>query len=158
MQLFFELLAAGAMAGVKLGVPALGFALIFYTTRELHFAFGAITVLAAYVFFWTVKWLGAGAMAVSLGIAATLILTVLLSVAVHKYVYLRLNSVFPVVMASLGLALLIENLIQIIAGPDPQIVSFRALIGIAEIGFLRVRMIDIYVLAAFAALAISMEL
>jgi branched-chain amino acid transport system permease protein len=158
MQLFIELLTAGMMAGMKLGIPALGFALIFYTTRELHFAFGAITVLAAYILLWTLKLLGAGALGVSLGVAGSITLTVLLSVAVHKWIYLKLNSVLPVVMASLGLALIIENAIQIVAGPDPQLVSFAAFVGIVEIGFVRVRMIDVYVLFAFILLAVAMEL
>jgi branched-chain amino acid transport system permease protein len=158
VNLFVELLAAGVLAGVKLGIPALGFALIFYTTRELHFAFGAIAVLAAYVLFWTVQWLGQGVAGVGLGVVGAIAITVALSVAIHKWVYLGLNSVLPVVMASLGLALVVENAIQIVAGPGMQIVSFTSFNQIAEIGILRFRHIDLYVLVAFALFALITDL
>ena len=46
MQLLIELLLAGSVGGVKVGIAALGFALIFFTSREMHFAFGALCVLA----------------------------------------------------------------------------------------------------------------
>jgi branched-subunit amino acid ABC-type transport system permease component len=86
------------------------------------------------------------------------VLTVLISVAVHRRIYLRLNSVMPVVMASLGLGLIIENAIQIVAGPDPQLVSLSVFAGIVELRFLRFRVIDICMLFAFLLLAVAMEL
>ena len=60
MNLFLELLVAGSVAGAKVGIAALGFALIFYTTREMHFAFGAVSVAAAYPCYWVVTALGDG--------------------------------------------------------------------------------------------------
>lgn len=157
MQLFFELLAAGTVAGAKFGIPALGFALLFYTTKELHFAFGAIAVLGAFIMFWIVRSMGMGPLGLGIGFVAAICSTVLLSVAIHKFVYLKLNSVLPVVMASLGLGLVIENAIQIAAGPGAQIIPIRAFNQIVEIGFLRFRMIDIYVMCIFLLAAIAID-
>lgn len=38
MTLLTDLLLTGLLDGARIGVAALGFALIFYTTKELHFS------------------------------------------------------------------------------------------------------------------------
>ena len=157
MNLFLELLIAGGVAGAKVGIAALGFALIFYTTREMHFAFGAVSVAAAYPCYWVVKALGDGPVGTIMGVIAAFAAAILLSLAIHKYVYLRLRSVLPVVMASLGISLVVENLIQIIAGPDIQILSYPALISIVEIGTIRLRVLEIGVFVGFAVVAIAID-
>jgi len=158
MDLLGELLAAGTVAGAKLGIAALGFALIFYTTRELHFAFGAVSIAGAYVCYWIVSGFGGGAMAISLGLAAGFAATLLFSVALHKFVYLRLKSVMPVVMASLGVSLIVENVVQIIGGPDTQILRDPLLTEIVEIGFLRLRVLEIGVLVTFVIVVVALDL
>ncbi|TIX29802.1 MAG: hypothetical protein E5V40_32240, partial [Mesorhizobium sp.] len=64
----------------------------------------------------------------------------------------------PVLMASLGTGIIIENLIQIIANPDVRILSYPALTQVVTIGFLRIRALDIAVAVLFAAIAIAMDL
>ena len=158
MNLFLELLVAGGVAGAKVGIAALGFALIFYTTREMHFAFGAVAVAAAYPCFWVVSVLGNGVGAIVLGVAAAFTASVLFSIGIHKYVYLRLRSVLPVVMASLGISLIVENVIQIIAGPDIQVLSYPALISIVEMGPVRLRVLEIGVFVGFVIIAVAIDL
>lgn len=158
MQLLLELGVAGALAGVKLGIPALGFALLFYTTRELHFAFGAISVCAGYIFYGIVAKLGMTVLTVPLAVALGILVPVLASIAIHRHVYLRLNSVLPVVMAALGLGLVIENALQIVAGPGVQIISVRWLNQILDFGVVRVRLVDLCVLALFTAIALGIDL
>ena len=157
MNLFLELLVAGGVAGAKVGVAALGFALIFYTTREMHFAFGAVSVAAAYPCYWVVKALGDGPLGTALGVVAALIAAVWISIALHKYVYLRLRSVLPVVMASLGVSLIVENVIQIVAGPDIQVLSYPALLHIVEIGPVRLRVLEIGVFIGFVIVAVAID-
>jgi len=157
MNLFVELLAAGGVAGAKVGIAALGFALIFYTTREMHFAFGAVAVAAAYPCYWVVSALGDGPVATALGLLAALAAAVLLSIALHKYVYLRLRSVLPVVMASLGISLIVENLIQIVAGPDIQVLNYPALLSVVEIGSVRMRVLEIGVFIGFVIVAVAID-
>jgi len=157
VNLFLELLVAGGVAGAKVGVAALGFALIFYTTREMHFAFGAVSVAAAYPCYWVVKALGDGPLGTALGVVAALIAAVWISIALHKYVYLRLRSVLPVVMASLGVSLIVENVIQIVAGPDIQVLSYPALLHIVEIGPVRLRVLEIGVFIGFVIVAVAID-
>lgn len=158
MNLFLELLVAGSVAGAKVGIAALGFALIFYTTREMHFAFGAVSVAAAYPCYWVVSALGDGLAATMLGVVAAFAAAVVLSLAIHKYVYVRLRSVLPVVMASLGISLVVENIVQIVAGPDIQVLSYPALISIVELGPVRLRVLEFGVFVGFVIIAVGIDL
>ncbi|TIX37674.1 MAG: hypothetical protein E5V40_21600, partial [Mesorhizobium sp.] len=88
MQLLIELLVAGTIAGVKVGIAALGFALIFFTTREMHFAFGALCVFGAYVCYWVADALGGSALGLIVGVLASFVATAAFSVAMHRYLYL----------------------------------------------------------------------
>lgn len=158
MQLLIELLLAGSVGGVKVGIAALGFALIFFASRELHFAFGAISVLGGYVCYWVAVALGSGGFGVVVGALVAFTVTALFGIALHKYLYRSLKSVTPVLMASIGVGIVLENAMQIIAGPDINILAFRSLTQVVEIGFLRIRALDIYVLLLFAVVAIALDL
>jgi branched-chain amino acid transport system permease protein len=158
MNLLAELVVAGSVAGAKVGIAALGFALIFYTTREMHFAFGAVSVAAAYACYWIVAALGNGPAAIVLGLVIAFAANTLFSIALHKYVYLRLRSVLPVVMASLGISLIVENLVQIAGGPDVQILNYPALLGVVEIGPMRIRVLEIAVFIGFVLIAVALDL
>lgn len=158
MNLFMELLVAGGIAGAKVGIAALGFALIFYTTREMHFAFGAVSVAAAYVCYAVVAALGGGPLAFVLGAMGAFAAAMLFSIALHRHIYLRLRTVMPVVMASLGVSLVVENLIQIVAGPDLQVVTYPSMLAIVEIGFIRLRVLEIGVLIGFVILAVGIDM
>lgn len=157
MNLFVELLVAGGIAGAKVGIAALGFALIFYTTREMHFAFGAVSVAAAYACYWAVTAIGGGFFAFLLGVLVAFAVAALFSIALHKRVYLRLRSVMPVVMASLGVSLIVENLVQIVGGPDVQVLSYPVLLNIVEIGVVRLRVLEIGVLVGFVIIAMVID-
>ncbi|MPR05464.1 branched-chain amino acid ABC transporter permease [Microvirga tunisiensis] len=158
MQLLAELLMVGTVAGVKVGIAALGFALIFFTTREMHFAFGALCVFGAYVCFWVVTAFAESTFGVFLGIVAALTATAAVSVALHRFLYLKLRSVMPVLMASLGTGIVLENVLQIIATPDVSIVRFPSITQIISIGGLRIRALDLGVLVLFAVIAVALDL
>jgi branched-chain amino acid transport system permease protein len=158
LNLFLELLVAGGIAGAKVGIAALGFALIFYTTREMHFAFGAVSIAAGYVLYWLITGLGGGAVAIVLGLLGALATVVLFSIALHRHIYLRLRSVLPVVMASLGISLIVENVVQIIGGPDLQILSYAPMISILEFGPVRLRVLEVAVFIGFVLIAIALDL
>lgn len=157
LQLFIELMLVGTVAGAKVGMAALGFAIIFFVTREMHFAFGAISVLSGYFCYWTAMVLSESAMGLAVGTLVAFAATALISVGLHKFLYLRLKSVTPVLMASIGVGIILENTLQIVAGPDIRILPFAHLTQVVEIGILRIRMLDIYVLILFAAIAVSID-
>ena len=158
MQLLVELLIAGSVAGVKVGIAALGFALIFFVSREMHFAFGALAVLGAYVCYWIAIALAGGGLGVAVGALGAFLVTALISIAMHKYLYLRLGSVTPVLMASIGVGIILENALQIIATPDIRIITFPSLTQIVEVGFVRIRALDVYVVVLFGLIALGLDL
>lgn len=158
MQLFAELFASGMIAGAKIGIAALGFALIFYATREMHFAFGALSVAGGYICYWVVAALSTGPVGTVLGIIAAMVFIMAVSVALHHYMYLRLGSVVSVVMASLGISLLVENIVQILAGPDVILVTYPHINDIVQVGFLRMRLQELVVFILFVVIAVALDL
>ena len=156
-QLFIELLFVGVFAGTKIGIAALGFALIFFTTREMHFAFGALAVMAAYTCYAVVSALGVGPAGLFLGIPVAFAVTALVSVALHRQIYLRLMSVTPVLLTSLGISMVLENSLQILFTPEVQILTYPALTRVAEFGFLRMRVIDIGATVLFIVIAVALD-
>lgn len=157
MNLLIELAISGALAGVKVGIAALGFAIIFYATKEMHFAYGAISVAAAYICYWTVLSVG-GPAGVVVALVAAFAFAMLFSVAIHKWVYLRLRSVMPVVMASLGISLLVENIVQMIGSPDTQVLVYDRLLQVVDFGFVRVRSLELWLAAIFVAITVGLDI
>ena len=47
--MLFELILNGLVVGSKLGLASLGFAVIYYTSREFHVAYGVLLALAGYI-------------------------------------------------------------------------------------------------------------
>ena len=60
-------------------------------------------------------------------------------------------------MASLGLSLIVENVVQIIAGPDIQVLSYPTLISIVEMGPIRLRVLEIGVFIGFVIIAVAID-
>jgi branched-chain amino acid transport system permease protein len=123
--LFLQLVWSGLTIGALYAVIAFGFCLIYYTTRVLHFAHGAVVILLSYVIYSLVNtagfwWPIAALVAVPIG--------VLLGAAIELAVYrptrrrarhgdLPAQALF---MASLGIGLMIVNLIPLIYGTSPK--------------------------------------
>lgn len=123
--LFLQLVWSGLTIGALYAVVAFGFCLVYYTTRILHFAHGAVVILLSYVIYSLVSgtglpWPVAALTAVPVG--------VILGAAIELGIYrptrrrarhgdLPAQALF---MASLGLGLMIVNIIPLIYGTDPK--------------------------------------
>ncbi len=116
-MLFLQLLINGIQAGALYALIAVGFSLIFGTTRIFHFAHGATFTIAAYVFYhlyavthlhWIVAVLACAAAAVLFGLA------------VNRWVYIPIQkhegSFFTVFVAAFGVSILVENLCGMVFG------------------------------------------
>jgi branched-chain amino acid transport system permease protein len=51
MQLFLQQLANGVADGAQVSLLAVGYALIFNATREFHFAYGSVYMIAAWLLY-----------------------------------------------------------------------------------------------------------
>lgn len=124
MDLFFQLLANGLINGSHYALLALGFGLIFSTTNILHFAYGPTYAVAAYVGWalaallgWPLWLAGLGAM------AATGVLGGATYLALYRPFEARGAPLFVILIVSLGLFIVLENLIGIVAGTDTKVIS-----------------------------------
>jgi len=116
-MLFIQLLINGVQAGALYALIAVGFSLIFGSTRIFHFAHGAAFTIAAYVFYdlysvahlhWIPAVLAASAAAVLFGLA------------INYFVYVPIQkhegSFFTLFVASFGVGIIVQNLCGMVFG------------------------------------------
>jgi branched-chain amino acid transport system permease protein len=124
-------LVSGFFDGTRIAVAAVGFGLIFYTTRELHFAYGTVLAACGYLAIFLVT-----SLALPLGVAA--VITVLAATAAGVLIkgglYRWLPNHLAVLLFSFGLTIVLQNFLLIVAGPDQQRLDVGWLTGTSRVG------------------------
>lgn len=151
-----QLLANGIIAGCAYALVALGFALIYNTTRTFHFAHGAVYTLAAY-FFYTLcnlwEWPLIPAFVV------TLLIIAVLGILIDEFIYMPLvkrgSSQLIQLLSSLGLYIVIVNFIAMIYGNETKVLS-PGVQPTFSIGPLILTQIQVATAIAFVALFIAL--
>ncbi len=112
----------GIVTGGVLALAALGLSLLFRTVKFINFAYGDVLALGAYITFFLNVTLG-----IPLWGAALLgmFFTGIVGVVIHKVVVKPLREEvkagpLTLLIATMGVAFIIRNLILIIWGPEPQ--------------------------------------
>lgn len=109
-----QVLVNGVVLGAVYALIGLGFAIIYSTLGVLHFAHGVVFIIASYMIFWFSLTLGAP---IWLGIIAGIIVAVGLSLLINAGIYEPLRSrgakPYIVLVASIGVFVILENLIGI---------------------------------------------
>jgi len=116
-MLLLQLLINGVQVGALYALIAVGFSLIFGSTRIFHFAHGSAFTIAAYVFYdlvsieqihWLIAVLGASVAAVLFGLV------------LNRFVYVPIQkhegSFFTVFVASFGVGIIVQNLCGMLFG------------------------------------------
>src|SRR3546814_10378697 len=117
MDLFLQLLVNGVVNGSHYALLGLGFGLIFGTTGIVHFAYGPVYTAAAYGTWALAALFGLPLPAAAAGgIAGAAVLGVASYLLLYKPFVDRQAPTFVVLIASLGLFIVLENLIGMIAG------------------------------------------
>jgi len=117
IQLFFNALIAGS----TFALIAVGFALIYQTTRFFHFAHGAVYTFGAYFAYLFSVQLGIDrVVACPLACIATMVLGVGSEVAVYKPMRERRATDLTLLIASLGLYVVLQNIISMVWGDDTK--------------------------------------
>jgi branched-chain amino acid transport system permease protein len=123
-MLFYQLLINGIIAGFVYALIALGFAIIYRTVKFFHFAHGVVYTAGAYLaytFFILLRINPIITFLLSVG------LTSLLGITIDRFIYypLRKRNAASLIylIASFGVFIFIQNLIQLIFGA--QILSLR---------------------------------
>lgn len=124
MDLLIQLTLNGLFNGAHFALLAMGFALIFGTTGVVHFAYGPVYAVGAYVVWALVALAGLPFwVAVGLGVAATSALGVASYLFIYRPFEIGGSPPFVVLVASLGLFIVIKNLIGIVFGTDVKTVD-----------------------------------
>ncbi len=118
-----QLLANGLVLASTDALLALGFAVIFGTTRIFHFAHGSVYGVAAYVFLFGLvglNWPPLAAAVLALVVAAAL--GVLVDLLAYEPLIRRGSAPLALFITSLGLFIVFDNLISLPYGRTPQAV------------------------------------
>ena len=122
--MFLQLLANGIVMGSIYAMVALGFALVYNTTKIFHIAYAAIYMFAAYMFyaFFTLLQIQ-----ILLSFLIATILTVLLSWIIEKVVYRPLenkgSSLNVIMISSIGVMIIVVNSIAMFFGNETKIIK-----------------------------------
>ncbi|WP_137389090.1 branched-chain amino acid ABC transporter permease [Rhodoligotrophos defluvii] len=122
-MLYLQLFVVGIQTGALYALAAAGFALIFGATRTFHIAHGATYVLAGYSFLaglamgW--HWL--------LAVLLALLVATLFGILIEKYVYKPIQrhrgGFFTVFVASFGVLIAVQSIIELTFGRGFQSIS-----------------------------------
>lgn len=120
--MFIQLITNGIIAGCAYALVAIGFGLIYSTTRILHFAHGAIYTLAAYVFFALyvlVGWHVGSAALLALAVAS--VTGGVINEIIYRPLIERGTSSLILVLSSIGVYTIIVNLIAMLYGSETKV-------------------------------------
>jgi branched-subunit amino acid ABC-type transport system permease component len=116
-MLFIQLIINGIQLGALYALTAVGFSLIFGSTRIFHFAHGAAFAIAAYVFYYTYAVLGWSWILGALGAS---VMVVCFGALLDRVVYAPIQrseaSFFTLFVASFGIAVAVQNIIGTVFG------------------------------------------
>jgi len=158
MELFLQLLLNGFVNGCAYALVALGFALIYNTTRIFHFVHGGIYVLSAYIFYSLYTY---HQMPIWLAIPATLLIAAAIGIFIDLIVYRPLDkkkgSTMMHMLSSLGLYIVIVNVICMVYGNNSKILISELLPTFTFSG-MRLNIVQIWIAATFAVVFIAFML
>lgn len=123
MDLLAQLIANGLVNGSHYALLALGFGLIFGTTRVTHFAFGPVYAVSAYGCWFAAATLGAPLWLAGIaGVLTGAVAGVLSYLMVYRPFERKGSPSFVILIASLGLFIILENAIGVVFGTDTKVV------------------------------------
>lgn len=122
--MLIQLLANGIIMGSIYSLVALGFALVYNTTRIFHIAYAAIYMFASYMILSFYKALQ---LPLLLAFLIAIVFTVGLSILIERTVYLplakRKSSLNVVLISSIGIMIVVVNTIAMFYGNETQILN-----------------------------------
>lgn len=122
--MLIQFLVNGFLNGIIIALTALGFAVVYNTTRIFHIAYSVLYIIAPYCVLAVSKHAG---YPLWIGITAAISVTVLLSMAIQYFVYYPIEkkkgSLNVLLICSIGLMVIGINTIALIFGNETQILN-----------------------------------
>jgi len=158
MNLFTQLFLNGLINGCAYALVALGFALICNTTRIFHFAHGGIYTLSGYLFF---SFYTQHSLPLWFALPITLTLASIVGILIDLIVYRPLDqrgaSTMMHMLSSLGLYIIIVNVICMVYGNNSKIIV-SGLLPTAKFGGLMLNIVQIATAITFVIVFLSLSL
>lgn len=148
-----QLLVNGLIAGSIYSLVALGFALIYQSTRFFHFAHGAVYTFGAYFAYLFSVQLGLDRIvAFPLACLATMVIGIGCEVAVYKPMRTKRATDLTLLIASLGLYILLQNVISVSWGDNTKTMRTGAVVEGHEVLGARITDIQITIIVTSVVL------
>ena len=122
--MLWQFIINGLITGILYSLLAIGFALVYNTTRIFHIAAAGIYVFAAYMFWFFVAQTGLPVIpAAVIAIILTMLLSLLSETIVYRPLKNRKASLNVAMIASIGLMTVIINTIAMFFGNETEVVE-----------------------------------
>ena len=112
---FFSYLINGALSGLLYALIAMGFVVIYRASKVFNFAQGELVVFGGYMVWWTILQLG---LPMWVGLPIAFIASAIFGLLIERIFFARMvgESVFSMVMVTIGLLILIRGVVLVIFG------------------------------------------
>lgn len=122
--MFLQFIINGLITGILYSLAALGFALVYNTTRIFHIAAAALYVAGAYLFYFAYHVLDFPLwMAMFFALLLTAFLSVCSEWLVYRPQYRKKASLNVVMISSIGLMMVIVNVIAMLFGNETKVID-----------------------------------
>ncbi|MFZ2856520.1 branched-chain amino acid ABC transporter permease [Acidovorax sp.] len=114
---FFNYLINGALSGLLYALIAMGFVVIYRASKVFNFAQGELVVFGGYMVWWTIIQMG---LPMWVGLPIAFASSALFGFMIERIFFARLvgESVFSMVMVTIGLLILIRGIVLVLFGPQ----------------------------------------
>jgi branched-chain amino acid transport system permease protein len=114
---FLNYVINGALIGLLYSLIAMGFVVIYRASKVFNFAQGELVVFGGFMVWWLVVSMG---LPLAVGVPLAFVFAALFGLAIERIFFARLvgQSVFAMVMVTIGLLILIRGLVLVAFGPQ----------------------------------------
>ena len=114
---FINYLINGALSGLLYALIAMGFVVIYRASKVFNFAQGELVVFGGYMVWWTIIQMG---LPLWVGLPVAFVSAAIFGFMIERIFFARLvgESVFSMVMVTIGLLILIRGVVLVLFGPQ----------------------------------------
>ncbi len=114
---FLNYLINGALSGLLYALIAMGFVVIYRASKVFNFAQGELVIFGGYMVWWTILQMG---LPLWVGVPIAFASSALFGFMIERIFFARLvgESVFSMVMVTIGLLILIRGVVLVLFGPQ----------------------------------------
>lgn len=122
--MLLQFIINGLITGVLYSLCAIGFALVYNTTRIFHIAAAALYVIAAYALYYAYNAMALGLpLAIFFAIIVTATFSIATEWAVYRPLYKKKSSLNVVMISSIGLMTVLVNLVAMLFGNETKVID-----------------------------------